>query len=243
MADLRNLETPRFVDDTSHWSKVLHLFFSSENEMHKLQKKTRNITSKMRKQRVIPVLRARGRQDGELEHASEASEQLRGLGQKVRAHGIDQPLVHVGQERFPALLPFGFFFDIHYGKVLRETSGFGGHAVFGTRVDFGAGFFLRGRKLCGLDCLRGGPYIQTEGQSLFVLYGFFQVIISLQSKENVDKGALAQKVHYSDANRHMSHKLDKQALSFCFVSAFAQSELSKTSLEIKTGMVEWLSCW
>ena len=48
MADLRNLETPWFVGDTSHWSKVLQLFFSSESKMQKLQKKTRNITSKMR---------------------------------------------------------------------------------------------------------------------------------------------------------------------------------------------------
>ena len=39
----------------------------------------------------------------------------------------------------------------------------------------------------GLDRLRGGAYILTEGQSLFVPYGFLPVIISLQSKENVDK--------------------------------------------------------
>ena len=66
-------------------------------------------------------------------------------------------------------------------------------------------------------------------------------IISLQTKENVDKGALLHKVHYSDANRHMLHKLDKQAISLYFVSAFAPSELSKTWLEMKTGFEEWLS--
>ena len=46
--NLRNFQTPRFVDYTSYWSKVLQLFFSSESEMQKLQKKTHNITSKMR---------------------------------------------------------------------------------------------------------------------------------------------------------------------------------------------------
>ena len=73
-------------------------------------------------QRVIPVVRARGRQDGKHEHASGASRQLLGLGQKVRAYGLDQPLVHVGQERFPALLPSGVF-DTLYGQILRETYG------------------------------------------------------------------------------------------------------------------------
>ena len=48
MADLRNFQTPGFVDDTSHWSKGLQLFFSSENDLQKLQKKTHNTTSKMR---------------------------------------------------------------------------------------------------------------------------------------------------------------------------------------------------
>ena len=45
MVDLRNLQTPRFVDDTSHW---VQLFFSSDSEMQKLQKKTHYVTSKMR---------------------------------------------------------------------------------------------------------------------------------------------------------------------------------------------------
>ena len=57
----------------------------------------------------------------------------------------------------------------------------------------------------------------------------------MQSKENVDKGALA--------NRHMLHTLDKQAVSLYFVSALAQSKLSKTRLEIKTWVEEWLSSW
>ena len=84
--------------------------------------------------------------------------------------------------------------------------------------------------------LRGGAYILTEGQSLFVPYGFLQVIISLQSKENVDKGALLHKVHYRDGNRHKLHKLHTQAMSLFFVNAFAQSDVSKTWLVIKTGM-------
>ena len=48
MADLRrNFQTSGFVDDTSHWSKVLQLFFSSENEMQKLEQKTHNFVSTM----------------------------------------------------------------------------------------------------------------------------------------------------------------------------------------------------
>ena len=77
----------------------------------------------------------------------------------------------------------------------------------------------------GLDRLLGGAYILTEWQSLFVPYGF----------------ALLLTVHYSDANHHMPHKLDKQAISLYFASAFAQSEQSKTWLGIKTGMEGWLS--
>ena len=55
----------------------------------------------------------------------------------------------------------------------------------------------------GLDRLRGGAYILTEGQNLFVPCGFLPVIILLQSKENMDKGAVLRKVHYSDATRHI----------------------------------------
>ena len=75
----------------------------------------------------------------------------------------------------------------------------------------------------------------TESQSLLVLYGFLPVIIMLQSKDNVDKGALWHKVHHNDANLHIVHQLDKQAISLYFVSVFAHSELSKTWMEIKIG--------
>ena len=54
-----------------------------------------------------------------------------------------------------------------------------------------------------LDRLRAGAYILTEGQSLCVPHGFLPVTISLQSKDNVDKGTLLEKVQHSDANRHM----------------------------------------
>ena len=76
--------------------------------------------------------------------------------------------------------------------------------MFVPRVDFGAGFFPRvdcfGNS--GSDHLREGAYILTEGHSLFVPCGFLRVIISLQLKDDVDKGALLHMVHYSDANRH-----------------------------------------
>ena len=108
--------------------------------------------------------------------------------------------------------------------------------MFGTRVDVGAGFLVD-ESSCniGLDRLRGGACILTGGQSLFVPSWFLPVIIALQLKDNVDK------VHHSDANRQTLHKLDKQAVSLHLVSVFAQSELSKTWLEIQTGMEEWLS--
>ena len=137
------------------------------------------------------------------------------------------------------------FFDTHNGHVPRETPGLGRHAVFRPRVDFGAGFFPRvdcfGNS--GSDRLRGGACILTEGHSLFVPCGFLRVIISLQLKDNADKGALLHKVHYSDANRHKLHMLDRQAEFFYFVNAFAQSDLSKTWLETKTGMEGWRSSW
>ena len=53
----------------------------------------------------------------------------------------------------------------------------------------------------GLDRLRGGAYIQTGGHSLFVPPS--------DHLSSVDK---MRKVHYSDANRHTLHKLDKQAI-------------------------------
>ena len=55
VADLRNFQTPGFVDETSHWSEVLQLFFSPENDLQKLQKKTDNITSKMRNNASFPL--------------------------------------------------------------------------------------------------------------------------------------------------------------------------------------------
>ena len=150
----------------------------------------------------------------------------------------------MGQERFPALLFFGVF-DTRNGQVLRETSGLGEHVCLGLESIPGFDSFLAAESCgaSGSDRLRGGAYILSEGQSLFVRYAFLPVIIQLQSKKNVDKGDLLHKVNYSDANRHMLHKLDRQAISLYFVRAFGQSELSKTWLEIKTGMEEWLSSW
>ena len=108
MADWRNFQTPGLVDDTLHWSKVLQLFFSSENEMQKLEKKTQNIASKMRKQRVISVVWARGRQDGKLERASEASGQLRGLGQKCVLMALTSHSFTWDKNAFPLCCFSGF---------------------------------------------------------------------------------------------------------------------------------------
>ena len=93
--------------------------------MQKLENKTHNITSKIRNNTSFQLYAPEDDKTGKHEHASE----------KVPVHGLQQPLVHVG------------IFDTHHGQVPCETLGLGGHAVFGTRVDFGAGVFPRGRKL------------------------------------------------------------------------------------------------
>ena len=74
----------------------------------------------------------------------------------------------------------------------------------GTQVDLGAGFLLRGRRL----------WDQWIGS---LAWRCVQPDRRLQSKENVD---LLHEVRYIDANRHMLRKLDKQAISPYFVSAY-----------------------
>ena len=58
---------------------------------------------------VIPAVHTRGRQSGTLEDTSEANGQLCGLGSKLRAQNLEQPLVHMEQERHLILLPFWCF--------------------------------------------------------------------------------------------------------------------------------------
>ena len=91
----------------------------------------------------------------------------------------------------------------------------------------------------GLHRMFGGAYILTEGQSVFVPPSDHLGAVERECGQR----ALLHKVQDSDANRHTSHKLDKQAISLCFVSALAQSEQSKTWLEIKTGFEEWFFNW
>ena len=78
-----------------------------------------------------------------------------------------------------SLCCFSGVFDSSDGEVPRETSGFGGHVVcFGLKLISVLGSFFAAESSgnSGLDLLRGGAYILTAGQSLFVLDGFFQVI-------------------------------------------------------------------
>ena len=196
--------------------------------MPKLQKKTHNITSKMRNNASFPVVRARGRQDGKLEHASEASGQLRGLGQPVRAHGLDQR----DKNAFPLCCLSGFLTPVT-GKFCVKLLALEDMRCLGLESISGLGSFLEA--LVTVDRI-ACVAVRTSGQSLFVPYGFLPVVNSLQSKENVDKGAFLHRVQNSDANHHMFHKFNKQAISEYFVSAFAQLELGKTWLENKTGM-------
>ena len=93
-------------------------------------------------QRVIPVVRARGRQYGKLRHASETSGQLRGLGQQLRAHDLDQPLVHVGQERLPALLPLVVFLTPITGKFYVKLLALEDMRCLGLESISGLGSFL-----------------------------------------------------------------------------------------------------
>ena len=226
LTDLRSFRSPRFVDNTSHWSKILQLF-SSESDMQKLQKKTHNIFEDAQ-QRVIPVVRARGRQDWKLESTVlKPADSRVGLARRCGRMAFSHSFTW-DKNALPLCCLSGFLIPVT-GKFnvkllaledmrclgLESISGLGSFHVAGSSGNI------------GLDRMRGGAYILTEGQSLFVPYGFLPVIISLQSKENVDKGALLHNVHYSDANRHMLHKLDKQAILLYFGSAFAHSELSQ----------------
>ena len=110
-ADLRNFQTLGFVDDTSHRSKVLQLFFfSSENEMQMPQMKTHN------KKSVLMAVT---------------------------------------------------------GKFYVKLLAFEDKRSLGLESISGLGSFLAAKSSGnnGLDRLRGGAYILTEGQSLFVPYG------------------------------------------------------------------------
>ena len=138
IAVLRNFQTPLFVDDTSHWSKVLQLFISSESEMQMLQEKTHDSTSKMRNHSSFQLYAPEDEKTGNLSTPLEPADTCAGLAQNC--------VLTWDKDAFP-LCCFSGVFDSSDGEVPRETSGFGGHVVFWTRVDFGAGLFLRGRKL------------------------------------------------------------------------------------------------
>ena len=128
---------------------------------------------------------------------------LKCLAKKCVLMALGRPLVHVGEQRFPALLPF-WVCDTRNGYVLRETSGLGGHAVFGSR--FRGWVFSSQQKalvtMIWIACVEVHTPLK-KGRACSFLTGCFPVIVSLHSKENVDKGAMLHKVHHSDANRHM----------------------------------------
>ena len=149
----------------------------------------------------------------------------------------------MGQERFPAVLLFGFLTPIT-GKLYVKLVALEDMVCL-TGVDFGAGFFPRGRKLwcqwigsLAWRCVHPDRRAEPVRASRVPPSDHFAAV-----ERECGQGSILHKVHYSDADRHMSHKLDKQAISLYFVSAFAQSELSKTCLEIKTGMEGWLTSW
>ena len=78
MADLRKFQTLGFVDDTSHRSKVLQLFFSSGSEMQKLQK-THNITSKMRNNALFQLYAPEDDKTGNLSTLLKLADSCAGL--------------------------------------------------------------------------------------------------------------------------------------------------------------------
>ena len=124
----------------------------------------------------------------------------------------------VGQERRPALLLFVFFATSITVKFHVKLLALEDMLCLGLESISELFFFFFAAESAGnsgLDRLCGATYILTEGKNLFVPHGFLPRIISLQSKDNVDKGAFLHKVHFSDAHRHILHKLDKQAISKC----------------------------
>ena len=123
-------------------------------------------------------VRARGRQDGKHEHASEASGQLRGLGQKVRAHGLATARSR-GRRKPSRFAAFRKFSTAITGKFYVKLLALKDMRCLGLESISGLGSFLTAESCgtSGLDRLREGAYILTEGQSLCVPYGFLPVII------------------------------------------------------------------
>ena len=108
MADLRKFQTLGFVDDTSHRSKVLQLFFSSESGMQKLQK-THNITSKMRNNASFQLYAPEDDETGNLSTHLKPADSCAGLATAARAHGRQQPLSHGGTRMLSRFAAFRGF--------------------------------------------------------------------------------------------------------------------------------------
>ena len=240
---MQNFQTVGFVDDTPHVSKILRSFLFSPCEMQKIPKQTHNITSKMRNNVSFQLYAPEDEKIGNLSTLLKPTDSCAGLAQKCVLMALSNHSCKWDKNAIPHCCS-SFFLTPTTGKFYVELLTLEDMRCFGLKSISGLGSFFATESSgdSGCDRLRGAAYILTEDQSLFVPCWFLPVIISLQAKDNVDKGALLHKVHCSDVNRHMLHKLDKQAILY-FVNVFAQSDLTKTWLEIRTGMEGWLSSW
>ena len=214
----QNAETMSDLRNFLELEQVLQLFFSSECEMQKLQKKTHNISSKMRNNASFQLYAPEDDKTGNMSTLLEPADSYAVLAKKCVLMPLTNHSFTWDKNAFPLCCLSGFLTPFT-GKFYLKLLALEDMRCLGLESTLGSFFAAERCGTSGLDRLRGGAYILTEGQSLFVPYGFFPVIISLLSKENVDKGAFLHKVHYSDSNRHMLHKLDKQAISLYFASA------------------------
>ena len=186
---------PSHVKALSHWSKVLQLFFSSESEMQKLQRKTHNITSKMCNNGSFQLYALEDDKTGNLGTLLKPADSCAGLAHKCVLVALTHHSFTWDKNAFPLCCLSGFLIPVT-GKFHVKLLALEDMRCLGLESIPGLGSFLAAESFGnnGLDRLREGAYIHTGGQSLFVPYGFLPVIISLQSKDNVDKGALLHKV-------------------------------------------------
>ena len=136
---------PGFVDDTSHWSKVLQLFFSSENEMQKLQTKTHSITSKMRDNASFQLYAPEDDKTGNLSALLNPADSCVALAKRCVVMALTNHSF-TWKNAFPLCYLSGFLKPVT-GKLHVELPALKDMRCLGLESISGLGAFLRGRKL------------------------------------------------------------------------------------------------
>ena len=159
MADLRNFQTAGFVDDISHWSKVLQLFFSSENEMQKLQKKTHNSTSKVRNNASFQLYAPGDDKTGNLSALLKTADSCAGLAKECVLMALTNHSF-TWKDAFPLCCLSGFWIPVT-GKLFVKPLALEDMRCLGLESISGLGSFLAAESSGNndLDRLRGGAYI------------------------------------------------------------------------------------